>query len=312
MIDQPKSAFSVLFAEPYQETFEEQWKQLADMKLVLEQKFGQDLTVDFVSNMIVRIQEMTMFISTLPENILAYLTSRDALLEYLQKSSIELYLLRDQLALKGKTRRCYTHLLACQRHLERGLEQRRKAPEEWQAITWERTSATHENMLVCTATTAIVSLRHGREFQRDLYRASKVLSNIKRVFYEGLEVWPDQCTHSLMLLRDIQEVVRETCSFLDSLAGSHAALSSHYCQLIVTLHHVSEQTRITSLHMTRYRMICRSSSSRSISTKQTIIDVLAELVQYTDMGTQGLTMLLDQAHFQERKAHEEQTGTYFA
>ncbi|MBV9708104.1 MAG: hypothetical protein JO125_11930 [Chloroflexi bacterium] len=287
-------------SELYQEILTGLWEQLADIKQSLEQGCGGDLSTDFTPALTMRVHEVTNTIQTVPEYLVpTFLVSKDALLEYLHGAIIELQLLRDQLGTGRKTRYFYKRLLACQRCIEKALEQKRNI-----AITWQEPPsqlpllARHSLRAYIPGT----SLDQGRFYQTELRTALEVLHTISRLFERELNIWQDQCTRVLIFLHGVQELTRELCDFLDMLISSPAATSPSYCQLVITIHHIHKQVSHLTVPMTRYRALCRSSSTRSANARVAISSSLGSLLREVVDGLQGLTMFLDEAYFQERRA----------
>jgi hypothetical protein len=312
MIDQSVITASEFSTEQYQDILAHHWKRLIDIRQTLESELEQDLNVASISNVLACIQETTEILSTLPGYlVLMYIVSRDALQMYLQKASLELRLSRAQFVTKGRSRRYYTSLLACQQYLDKALAQRRDTAWNWQGIEWRLHSSTqtqdHSHTYIPD-----VSIQQGRQYQIELPSALNALRCLHKLFQEDLEIWPDQCIRAIDLLNDMQKLVHELCDFLDLLVCSQAAISPDYCQTVVILHHIYGQVRSLNTYITGYRLVCRSSSIRSINMKRAISDLLTSIIQYTDEGVYSLTRLLDQAYFQERKANGEQAISHFA
>jgi hypothetical protein len=289
--------------ELYQEVLAHLWEQLADIKQSLEQGYGGDPSIDFISAVIMRVHEIMNTISTLPDYlILTSLVSRDAPLKHLREATNELQLLRDQFGTGRKTRHFYKRLLACQRYIEKALEQKRNI-----AMTWQE-SPSQLPLLARHSLRAYIpgtSLNQGRLYQTELHTALEALRTISRLFERELNIWQDQCTRVLIFLHGVQELTRGLCDFLDMLISSPAATSPSYCQLVVTIHHIHKQVSHLTVPMTRYRELCRSSSTRSANTRAAISSSLEVLLREAADGLQGLTMFLDEAHFQERRANSQ-------
>ncbi len=309
MSNQSMITDSKFSTEQYQDILADRWERLTDIKLMLEDEHKQDITAASIASARTCIYEIIKLLSALPDHfVLTYIVSRDALLTYLQKASLELHLAHDQLVAlgkKGKTRRYYSALLLCEQYIYKALEQKKIPDKNWEDVYWKLSSFEQKQNKAYKRDYS-VSIQQGRQYQMELSTAQEALDCLYMLFQESLEIWPDQCARAFVFLSNIQALMQDICSFLDSLACSQAAVYSYYCQTIVTLHSIHEQVRDTAAQVACYRIICRSSALRSIHTKQLISEALTNIMQHTDDGLRSFTILLDLASFQERRADGEQ------
>lgn len=308
MLDHPMIVAGEFSPEQRQRILAQQWQHLLHIKMVLTSEHEQSK----VASLVTRLHEVIIALSDVLDlsSVFVFLTSRDALLTYLQKVSLELALVRDQLTTKGKTRLYYTSLFRAQCYLNKALEQRRETLErqetDWKLHFVARGQREEEGQRV------IASVQQGRSLQSELYQSVDILRSLTAFFREEDEIWSDQCLHCIYMLRGIQSLLCDLCSFLEIVSCSHFALSSEYYQATVTFHYVHEQARTVEAQIGRYRTACRSRSKRSVEMKCSITEQLASILDYIDKGVTIFMVLLDQACFYEKQAQDQEALPHFA
>ncbi len=285
------------------DTVVQQLLELSDLKNLLENEQVRNVTEDLIHHVMARVHEISKTIRALPsEAIQRYVASRDAVLKSLRDVSIELNLALDQLEMKGKTRSFYKSLLLCQEYLERALEQRIDEKSTWEVDFPSQPSSEAEvRGNVKRPTGNFIS--QARYYRLDILKALADLRDNCVILDEASyasDGWPYRCLQITNALHALCEPIQELCDLLDSPGYFHIPVSSHYCHLVVELHHSKEQLSklITLIATQRFH---RLSSAKAQKIKHDVHQAIESLLQSSSGIPQSIAGVLDVAQFQERR-----------